>query len=150
MDESVTLVLAPVDGSDASAESVEYAVAIADRYEADLHLLHVLDEQVARGLETGDVDAQAVAADHREFTNWVRDLLDERSHDSDLDHSAASGFSSRSLSRSPGSVILDTSEELGAEFIVMPRETPSASPDKTLGKASLYVLEYASQPVLSV
>lgn len=98
MDVGIDLVLAPVNGSDESETAVEYALALADRYGADLHLVHVLKERVVRGLDAGDVAASSLAAD----------------------------------------------------FLVIPREPPRTDPGETLGKAALYVLEYASQPVLSV
>ena len=146
----VDLVLAPVDTSDGSERAAEYAVAVADRYGAALHLLHVLDERVAHGIRTGDVDADAVADEHRAFTAAVRGYLADADNVASFSHSSAAGFSVSQLSRTPGSVILDAAEDIGADFIVLAREPPSDDPDETLGKAALYVLEYASQPVLSV
>jgi nucleotide-binding universal stress UspA family protein len=146
MDIEIDLVLAPVDGSEEAERGVEYAIAIAERYGADMHLLHVLDQRVARGIETGDVSAESVADQHRAFTARIRDRLD----DVQLSHSSAAGFSDRRLTQTPGSVILDAAEELDAGFLVVPRESRMESENATLGKAALYVLEYASQPVLSV
>jgi len=145
MDIDIDLVLAPVDGSEEAERGVEYAVAVAKRYEADLHLLYVLDQHVARGIETGDVSAESVAEQHRAFTARVRKRLDDVS----LSHSSAAGFSESRLMQTPGSVILDAADELDADFLVVPRESRMDAPNATLGKAALYVLEYASQPVLS-
>ena len=141
------LVLAPVDTSDVSERAVDYAIAVADRYDADLHLLHVLDERVARGIETGDVTAESVAEEHRAFTDRVRERLGDGIG---LSSSSASGFSAHRLTQTPGSVILDAADELDADFLVIPRETETDGLEATVGKAALYVLEYASQPVLSV
>jgi len=58
--------------------------------------------------------------------------------------------SARSGGRHPGSVVLDVAESLPADFVVIPRETPTGDTDETIGKSALYVLRYASQPVLSV
>lgn len=142
----VDLVLAPVDCSDAAERAVEYAVAIARRYDAALHLLHVLDERAVQRLDSGELAADSVAEDHRAFSEDVEVRLE----DVDLHRSSAAGFSVQRLSRTPGSVILDSAEELDADLLVVPRQTPSDRPDETIGKAALYVLEYASQPVLSV
>lgn len=147
VDVDIDLVLAPVDGSDQSEAAVEYALAVADRYGADLHLLHVLDERVLRGLDAGDVTADSVADQHRAFDGRVRGRLPEGVN---LSTSSVAGFSLTRLSRTPGSVVLDAAEELDADFLVVPRERPGEEPDQMLGKAALYVLEYASQPVLSV
>lgn len=143
----IDLVLAPVDTSEESERAVEFAITIADRYDADLHLLHVLDQRVARGIETGDVAAESVADEHRAFMGRVREQLDEGIS---LSNTSAAGFSAHRLSQTPGSVILDAAEELEADFLVIPRETEFEELEATLGKAALYVLEYASQPVLSV
>jgi len=142
----VDLVLTPVDASPEAERAVDYAVAVARRYDADLHLLHVLDERDARGMEAGDVEAEAVAKRRRAFTDAVRDRVDDLA----LSTSSTAGFSTRSLSRTPGSAVLDAATELEADFLVVPRETPRAEADTTIGKAALYVLQYADQPVLSV
>jgi nucleotide-binding universal stress UspA family protein len=141
------LVLAPVDTSDHSVRAADYAMAVADRYDANLHLLHVLDQRVARGIETGDVTAESVAEEHRAFTDSVQEQLAE---DITLSNSSVAGFSDHRLTQTPGSVILDAADELDADFLVVPRETETDGLEATVGKAALYVLEYASQPVLSV
>lgn len=147
---AIDLVLAPTDCSDESAEAVEYAVAIADRYGAALHLLHVVDERVRRGMEIGDVAARDVATEYQAFAADVEAQVDSASGVDGFTYSSAVGFSANSLRRTPGSVVLDAADQLAADFIVIPRETPSGQPGETLGKAALYVLEYASQPVLSI
>ena len=112
MDFEMGLVLAPVDGSDAAEAAVEYAVAVAERYGADLHLLHVLDERVMRDLDAGDVAAESVAEHHRAFAADVREDLPTDVH---LSTSSAAGFSPGRLAQTPGSVILDSAEELDAQ-----------------------------------
>jgi nucleotide-binding universal stress UspA family protein len=144
----IELVLTPVDGSEDARRAADYAVAVASRYGADLHLLFVLDQRVAQGIQAGDVEAGAVAETHREFLSSVRDHPE--SGTVEVATSSAAGFSTSSLSRTPGSVVLDAAEELGADFLVVPRETPADDVDVTIGKAALYVLQYADQPVLSV
>ena len=141
-------VLAPLDGSEESLTAAEYALAIADRYGADLHALHVLDESVARDIRAGDADAAAVAENTEEFMATVRDLAGD--YDVGLSHSEAYGFLPDRLSHHPGSVILDAADEVAADFLVVPREPVSGDPEEVLGKAAEYVLMYASQPVLSV
>jgi nucleotide-binding universal stress UspA family protein len=142
------LVLTPVDGSEDARRAADHAVAVASRYDADLHLLFVLDQRVARGIQAGDVEAEAVAEAHQEFVSAVRDHTESGSVE--VTTSSTAGFSTSRLSRTPGSVVLDVAEELGADFLVVPRETPEDDVDVTIGKAALYVLQYADQPVLSV
>ncbi|QLG28112.1 universal stress protein [Halorarum halophilum] len=145
---TVERVLAPVDGSDESLEAVEYAVAVAERYDASVHAVYVLGEEVVRAIETDAVDESEVAEDTEAFTGTVRELAEE--HDVGISSSIAYGFSTNRKSRHPGSVILDTAEEISADFIVIPREPLTGEPGEVLEKAAEYVLLYASQPVLSV
>lgn len=144
----VERVLAPVDGSDESLEAVEYAVAIADRYDAEVHAVYVLGEEVVRAIETDAVDEAEVADDTEAFTDTVREVGLELGVD--VVTSIAYGFSTQRKSRHPGSVILDTADAVSADFLVIPREPMTGEPAEVLEKAAEYVLLYASQPVLSV
>jgi nucleotide-binding universal stress UspA family protein len=142
------LVLAPVDGSDESALAVEYAVAIAAEYDASVHAVYLLGEEVVRAIEDGTIDETSVAGEHEAFMDRVADYAtDNGVH---ISHSTAFGFSTRVKTRHPGSAILDTAEEVDADFLVVPREPVSGDPGEVLEKAAEYVLLYASQPVLSV
>ena len=143
----IELVLVAVDGSDESQTAAEYAAALVEQYGADLHLLHFVDSRVMRGIETGDLSPETIASEQQLLTKAIQQQL---SDDVEFTFSGAMGFSTTKLGQTPGSVILDVAEELDADFLVVPRETPSGDQDKVVGKAALYVLEYASQPVLSV
>lgn len=138
-------VLVPAAGSDRGEEALTYAVAVADRYGAAVHVLQLVDEPVAKGLETGDLDADDVADEQLSLVDEANDL----ETDIPVTHSIAVGFSPSRLRQHPGSAILDVAEDLPADFVVVPRE-PGTEPGETLGKAAEYVVEYASQPVLSV
>jgi nucleotide-binding universal stress UspA family protein len=144
----IDLVLVPVDGSDEAREAIEYAVAVAAEYDADVHAVFVLGEQVVRAIETGSVDAAEVADDSEGVAEEARAYA--AGHGVDLTNSIAYGFSTRSKLRHPGSVVLDTAEDVAADFLVVPREPVSGDPGEVLEKAAEYVLLYASQPVLSV
>jgi len=138
-------VLVPVDGSDRAGEAVTHAVAVADRYGAAVHVLQLVDEPVAEGLGTDDLDAEDVADEQLSLVDEVNGL----EADVPVTHSTAVGFSPSRLRQHPGSAILDVAEDLPADFVVVPRE-PGTEPGETLGTAAEYVVEYASQPVLSV
>ncbi|MFW5903509.1 MAG: universal stress protein [Halolamina sp.] len=143
----VDTVLAPVDGSEASADAAEYAVAVAERYDADLHVLYVVGEVVARGMEAGDIDRGDIADESQLFVGDVAAMADDPGR---VESSMAYGFSTVRKTRHPGSVVLDTAEELSVDFIVIPRESMAEDHGDVLEKAAEYVLLYASQPVLSV
>ncbi|MFB6133995.1 MAG: universal stress protein [Halanaeroarchaeum sp.] len=143
----IETVLVPVDGSEASADAAEYAVAIADRYDAVLHVLYLVGDAVARGMEAGEIDGDRIAAESRVFVEDVQAMASEPER---VESSMAHGFSTVRKSRHPGSVVLDTAEELDADFLVIPRESMGSEHGETLEKVAEYVLLYASQPVLSV
>lgn len=143
----VDTVLIPVDGSEASADAAEYAVAIADSYGADLHVLYVFGEAISRGIETGDLDEDQVAQDTQTFIDDVASIAPESVT---VESSMAYGFSTHRKTTHPGSVVLDCAEDVAADFLVIPRERVGGGTGDVLEKAAEYVLLYASQPVLSV
>ena len=144
----IDLVLVPVDGSEESNEAVDYAIAIASEYDASVHALYVLGEEVVRAIETDAIDQADVADDTESFT----DSVIQRAEAAGVPHSnsIAYGFSTKVKTVHPGTVVLDTAEEIEADFIVVPREPVTGDPGEVLEKAAEYVLLYASQPVLSV
>lgn len=144
----VDLVMVPVDGSDESREAVEYAVAIADTYDAAVHAVYVLGEPTVRGIENGAVAEADVAEDTEAFGDVVRAIAAEAAVS--LSTSIVQGFSQNVKTLHPGSVVLDTAEEIDAEFLVVPREPATDTESDVLEKTAEYVLLYASQPVLSV
>ncbi|AEN05941.1 universal stress protein [Halolamina sp.] len=144
----VDLVLVPVDGSEESTRAVEYAATMADAYDAAVHVVYVLGEEVARAIETGAVENDAVADETEEYVQTAGEVVGDL--DVDVTTSVAAGFSTDRLSQHPGSVVLDTAESVGADFLVVPREPQAGGSGEVLEKAAEYVLLYASQPVLSV
>lgn len=122
-------VLVPIAGTDTSATAIEYAVALAEQYEARIHALYVLDSE-----EAEDHGEQLMVA--------TRAAVD----DIPLSHSSMYGFSTEHLTHHPGSVVLDVSDEVNADCIVIPRGRSTGA----LGMAANYVVQYASEPVLSV
>lgn len=145
---TVETVLTPVDGSEESVTAVEFGVAIADRYSAQLHIVYLLGRGVMKGMEAGSVDREAVATNTEQFLNETASIAEE--YDVPVSTSITHAFSPTRKSRHPGSVVLDTAESLGADFIVIPRESIIEEPAEILEQTAEYVLAYASQPVLSV
>lgn len=142
----IETVLSPIDGAQASMDAIEYALAIAERYDASVHALYLLGENAAETIEDGTVESAAVAEHGEEIMETVRTIAD----DVPVEHSSACGFSVNRLTQHPGSVILNVAEMLDVEFIVVPRESVTGDSEAVIEKASEYVLAYASQPVLSV
>jgi len=144
----VDTVLVPVDGSDESVAAVEYAAAVAEQYGAEVHALYVLGEELVRGIEGGAVDEDDVVSDTEAFMDTVREIAAD--YGVAVSNSNAYGFSTTRKTQHPGSAVLDTADDVDADFLVIPREPLSGEPGEVLEKAAEYVLLYASQPVLSV
>jgi len=140
----IDTVLVPVDGTDAAARAVRYAVGIAARYDTGVHVLHVVDSELPRSVRSGTIDPETVAADQRSFLSAA--LEDSEDHDIPVSAASTAGFSASQLRRNPVTVVLEAAGDIGADFIVVPREDRSA----ILGKVADHVLSHASQPVLSV
>jgi len=145
---AVDTVLVPVDGSDESIRAVEYGVAVADRYDAEVHVVYVLGEDLVRAIEEEVIDQSAIADDARAFVEDATSVGEGAGVETTS--SMAYGFTTQRISHHPGSVVLDTAEDVGADFLVVPRGAPSDGAGDVLEKAAQYVLSYASQPVLSV
>jgi nucleotide-binding universal stress UspA family protein len=145
---AVETVLVPVDGSDSSEHAVDYAAAVADRYDATLHAVYVLGEEMVRAIETDSINEAEMASEAQSFISDIAAQVAE--YEVPMTNSTAYGFSTSSKMTHPGSVVLDTADDVDADFIVVPREPVSGEPGEILSKAAEYVLLYASQPVLSV
>ena len=143
----VDTVLVPIDGSDEAEAAVEYAIAIAARYDASLHGLYVLGEAASRAIEEGTVDDDGMASEVQSVFESIAEAAEAEGVP--FAHSITVGFSTTRKLVHPGSVILDAAEQIEADFLVIPRET-GLEDDDVLEKAAQYVLSYASQPVLSV
>jgi nucleotide-binding universal stress UspA family protein len=139
-------VLVPVDGTEESTAAAEYAVAIADRYGAELQIIYVLGEAVVRALDSSLADHAQLAEEHRAYLDDLRSMASDAGVP--ITTMSARGFSTRRKARHPGSVVLDCAEEIGADFLVVPRQSQDQA--DLLAKTAEYVLSYATQPVLSV
>lgn len=145
---AVDTVLVAIDGSDESARAGEYAITIASKYGARVHALYIFDERTVRAIESELVEKTDIAMETQAFIETIREYAADRGVP--LADSTTYGFSTTSKLRHPGSAILDTADQVAADFLVIPRESFRDDPGGVLEKAAEYVLLYASQPVLSV
>jgi len=142
----VDTVLVPVDGTEASATAVEYAVAVAERYGADVHALYVLGETVTRSIDAGNVAEEEVVEDTNTFLAEIASFAPE---EVSVDSSIAYGFSTSRKLQHPGRHPRLRGRR-GRGLPRHPREGLRGDAGDVLEKAAEYVLLYASQPVLSV
>ncbi len=144
----IDTVLVPIDGSDESLEAVDYAVAIAGSYDALVHVVYVLGDEVNRAIASGVVNEDEVVQESQAMFDTISNSA--ASAGVSMSHSIAYGFSQERITVHPGSVILDSADQIDADFLVIPRESGREESADVLEKAAEYVLLYASQPVLSV
>lgn len=149
MSVDIETVLVPVDGTEQAARAVEYALTVADRYDASVHVLHIVSDELRQTVQADEGAAAEVAAEHRAFLDSATAAAETRSA-VPVSASAAVGFSKSQLRTHPVSVVLETAANVGADFIVVPRESLRDDSSAMLAKVAQYVLSYASQPVLSV
>ena len=142
---AVDRIIVAVDGSDRSLVAVDHAVAVARRYGGDLVVLYVLPRAEYEAMSVGDVPADAISAATRSVLDEACSLADEAGLT--VTRATAYGFSPYRKLTHPGSVLLDVADDFEADLVVVPRDPDETA---TLAKAAMYVLEYASQPVLAV
>jgi nucleotide-binding universal stress UspA family protein len=130
--------LFPTDGSACAERARAYAVAIAERFGADLHLLRVEPVGLAEvGFDAPALTEADVAADLRlplpEPSRRGRRTVEVERH--------AAGV---------GPAILAYAEEVGADLVVMGTHGRRGLPRLVLGSTAEYVLRRAACPVLLV
>ncbi|WP_136718421.1 universal stress protein [Halorientalis salina] len=135
-------ILVPTDGSDVAAGALDHAIDAAQRHDATIHLLYVVDMRVARtapGLALGD----------------LRDALEDEGEDA-LDDLAATvadaGLDVVTTIRQgvPDSEILDYVEEIDADFLVMGSSGKSQRERIRVGSVTESLVRAATVPVVSV
>lgn len=142
----IDTVLAPVDGSEESKYATKYALAVAERYKARLHILYVFNELMGQHVALNDDEADEIVTRSEELI----DAIQERAEDIPVSHSTVLGFSPTMKRLHPGKAVLDAAEDANSDFIVLPRESVRGEPETSLEKATHFVVDYAVQPVLSV
>lgn len=71
-------ILVPTDGSEQAVRGVRYAVAVAKRYGATLHGLHVIDLKLLEGPILRDVSASLGTAPYANYEGNISMILEER------------------------------------------------------------------------
>lgn len=147
---TVDTILVGLDESEAAMQALEYGIAIASAYDAEIYALEVRAEDDVDAVAAGEVDAHDAAARSEALLTAATDRA--AAADVNIRTGVVSGYSIYRKSVHPGSVVVDIAEELNVGYIVVPREPSTTPPDDrgTLERAAQYALHYASQPVLAV
>lgn len=148
MNRTITHILVPTDFSAVSDAALDYAIAIARRFGASLHLLHVLDDPFVGGDTWGSEVYIAGVPAMRET------LIEEASAKLSrvLAHAQAKGIPARSEVRlgRPATMIRDTAEKEASDLIVMGTHGRTGVTHALLGSVAEKMVRVAPCPVLTV
>ena len=71
-------ILVPTDGSESAGVSVSYAVSLAEKHDASLHGLHIIDVKLLEGPFLRDISASLGTAPYVNYQNNISMILAER------------------------------------------------------------------------
>jgi len=136
-------VLFPTDGSDTATEAAIHAIDLADRHEATLHVLYVVDhERVSRM-------APKLGTDH------IKETLQqegERATSEIADRAASEGIETTTSLRegAPADTITTYADTVGADAIVMGTNGRTGMDRLLLGSVAERVIQTSDLPVTTV
>ncbi|SDM72196.1 Nucleotide-binding universal stress protein, UspA family [Halogranum gelatinilyticum] len=134
-------ILLPSDGSDAAAVATEHALNLAQRYDAQLHVLYVVDQSAVGGMMSeSQLVASALEREGNEVVEAVAQLAGD--HGVDVTTSVVTGHPSRT--------ILDYAADHDVDLVVMGTHGRSGIDRYLLGSVTERVVRRADVPVLAV
>ena len=144
MDLVMKRILVPLDFSANSTRALDYAYALAQKFDAALHLVHVCE---VPAMVTGSMDAYAVA-----YSDWSQRLGDEAERELTklLARLAGVKVSTEVLFGSPGRAIVTAAHTNDADLIVMGTHGYGPVMHLVMGNVAGHVVRSADCPVLTV
>lgn len=143
----VLRILLPTDFSEASREAAKYAFSLADRYGAELHVLHVIEE-IAPSLPEA---VCRVGTDPEHFLTQARETA-EKHLAAALPNDIAGGKNVVRAVRegSPPVQILDYAREHGVDLIVIGTHGRGGFTHFLIGSVAERIVRHAECPVLTI
>ena len=144
MDLVMKRILVPLDFSANSTRALDYAYALAQKFDAALHLVHVCE---VPSMLTGSMDAYAIA-----YTDWSQKLGDEAERELLKVRSRlkAVTVSTEVLFGNPARCIVTAARTNDVDLIVMGTHGHGAVMHMVLGNVAERVVRNADCPVLTV
>lgn len=134
-------ILFPTDGSEAATDATAHALSHAERYDAELHVLSVVE--LASGLGTAGRDQEKLDRQRRERTAKAEQLIE--THDpGDVAVTVAVEFGS------PARVITEYATEIGADLVIMRTRARGGAKRFIFGSITQQVTQNGDTPVLAV
>lgn len=129
---SIKKILTTTDFSEYSAEALDYAISIADMYQAELHVIHVVEGQA---VEVADVIGRA----RKRLRQFVIDRVDESVW---IIQAVRNGH--------PHEEIIKYAKELGIDLIVLATHGRTGLSYIIMGSIAEKVIRHSHVPVLTV
>lgn len=130
-----TRILVPTDGSATADVAMEHAIDLAEKYRADIHVLHVINSwQYDTSIES------AVEPLRKESNEYVQ-RLSETATDTDTSVTSAIEIGK------PAHHILEYVDEHDIKLIVMGTRGQGGLPRRLLGSVTDYIVTHADIPV---
>jgi len=145
MSHKIDTVVFPTDFSELSVAALPLAMDLADKYEAELHCLYVVEEpQIYSSLEMGSVAIPTAG----ELTESARGRIERfgQEHLANAPH----GYTTKVVVGHAATEIVNYANEIGAGMIVMTTHGYSGVKHMMLGSTTEDVLRHAGCPVMSI
>lgn len=142
-------ILVPVDFSDHSRHALDFAIDVAEKFGAVIHVLHVFEIPIAAvsAYDVGGATAPAPVNLWSDLEGIARDQLAKWMADVDK---RGIEISSRMVTEQPSTAIVAEATELPADLIVMGTRGLSGLSHVFLGSVAERTLRTAPCPVLTV
>ncbi len=134
-------ILLPTDGSEATTDAAAHAFSHAERYDATVHVLSVVE--LSSGLGTAGRDEEELDRRRRERTATAGQLVEEHAP-GDADAIVAVEFGS------PVRVITEYASEIEADLVVMSTRARDGAERVIFGSVTEQVIQAGDTPVLAV
>lgn len=144
MTPDIKRILVPLDFSTSSRRALDYAVGVAQKFDASLHLVHVCE---VPSMMTASMDAYAIA-----YTDWNQRLGEEAERELAKIAALRQGLrvTTEVLFGSPAPAIVEAADTNDADLIVMGTHGHGAVMHLMMGNVAERVVRTASCPVLTV
>ena len=143
MTTTFTNILVPTDFSPGSRLALDYAIRLADRLGASIHLLHVLEDPAPTAMWTqAYVDLSAIRKERRCGARQVMNSILQQIAPAHVTDEIVSGFVAQTIA----SVAADR----GSDFIVMGTHGRTGLAHVLVGSVAEQVMRTAGCPVLTV
>jgi nucleotide-binding universal stress UspA family protein len=136
-------ILVPTDGSECADRAVDHAIDIAAQYDAELHVLSVIDAR--------DVSHSAPAINFEQIEQTLRTRAESVVEDA-ADRAEGAGVSTVSAVESglPDDAVIEYAEEHGCDLIVMGTHGRTGLERYLLGSVTERTVRRSTVPVLTV